>query len=742
MEQKLNTLQKISKKIRSIFKTNVNTQPDIPTGGMELLRRLSGGTYGQTELMSQYSKSLYVFACISKIASKVAAQSLKMYRVKNSKGDIQEIKSHPALDLLYKFNPFQTKTEFLETTMINLKTTGDAFWYKVRNTSGKVAELWNLRPDRMVILSDPQLFVKEYRFSKADGTTATFSPEDIIHFRYPNPLDDLLGLSPLKAAETRVQTEEYATQYQRDFFLNSSRPDAVIKNPKQVLNDEARQEIRENWEKRYQGVGKNSKIAILQGGMEYQVISLTQKEMDYIESMKFTRDDILVAFHMPKPIVAITDDVNLANAETAMQVFLSETIYPELVRLEEKINEELIAPEYGEELYVEFINPTPQDKEFNLKEHTELVAGNIMLINEARELRGLPPIAGGWSFYMPLTNTPMGGLSQTGKAKGIKIGGDKEDDAYIGGKPSKEKKFEFVGKYYLKQKFELKEKIEEKVAEMFDKIQNRKGKKGKKDEENGKKTPIIQDPELKKIYADMVNKKIDLNTNRIKDEISGFAGKQKDRTLSNLDEAIKSIKTTAGFEKKGTKERIKLNAHLLLNLQKENELAVEFISPFLLDLLTQAGIDAINMLAPQEEFNVSKRIQTTLEKRAKFFADSTNNTTLDKLSATLSEGIDAGEGIADLRSRVENVYAEFPTYRSELIARTETTAANAEGTLEGYRQSGVANGKEWITASDGCEICLGLDGEIVALEKNFSDGEPYPPDHPNCRCVLGGAFIE
>ena len=61
--------------------------------------------------------------------------------------------------------------------------------------------------------------------------------------------------------------------------------------------------------------------------------------MDYIESLRFTRDDILVAFHVPKPIVAITDDVNLANAQTAMTIFLSETIYPELVRLEEKINE-------------------------------------------------------------------------------------------------------------------------------------------------------------------------------------------------------------------------------------------------------------------------------------------------------------------------------------------------------------------------------------------------------------------
>lgn len=58
------------------------------------------------------------------------------------------------------------------------------------------------------------------------------------------------------------------------------------------MNKQSRDELRENWEKKYQGVGKNSKIAILQGGMEYQIISLSQKEMDYIESMRFTRDDI------------------------------------------------------------------------------------------------------------------------------------------------------------------------------------------------------------------------------------------------------------------------------------------------------------------------------------------------------------------------------------------------------------------------------------------------------------------
>ena len=48
--------------------------------------------------------------------------------------------------------------------------------------------------------------------------------------------------------------------------------------------------------------------------------------MDFIESLKATRDDILIAFKVPKPIVAVTDDVNRANAETAQEIFLSETI--------------------------------------------------------------------------------------------------------------------------------------------------------------------------------------------------------------------------------------------------------------------------------------------------------------------------------------------------------------------------------------------------------------------------------
>ena len=131
---------KILDKLFSAFKTK-----SVVSGGLEVVQRIFGGNgrWSKTKQLAIYSKSLYVYACVRKIAEKTASQDIRLFQITNSKGDKKEITSHPALDLLYRVNPFQTKSEFLEQTMINLKLSGDAFWWKIRNERGQVAELWN-----------------------------------------------------------------------------------------------------------------------------------------------------------------------------------------------------------------------------------------------------------------------------------------------------------------------------------------------------------------------------------------------------------------------------------------------------------------------------------------------------------------------------------------------------------------------------------------------------------------------
>jgi SPP1 gp7 family putative phage head morphogenesis protein len=183
-----------------------------------------------------------------------------------------------------------------------------------------------------------------------------------------------------------------------------------------------------------------------------------------------------------------------------------------------------------------------------------------------------------------------------------------------------------------------------------------------------------------------------------------------------------------------------------MNVDKEIALSASFILPHLENYLKESAMESLILLAPQEDFTDSKRIQKLIKDRAESFGDSITATTLEKLDRTLAEGLAEGEGIIDLSDRVNEVYDEFSTYRSDMIARTEATYANARGNIEGFRQSGVANAKEWINSGDDRvrdehEDGIGVGGEIVDLDEDFSNGLSEPGE-PNCRCVIGPAFIE
>ena len=564
----------------------------------------------------------------------------------------------------------------------------------------------------MTIVSDPTNFIKQYEFQKNDGTKETFVPDDIVHFKYPSPVDQYLGMAPLKPAAMRVDTEEYANTFQRDFFLNNSRPDAVLKTQSQLTKNQ-RSELKSDWEERHLGIGNNSKLAILEAGMDYQVISLTQKEMDFIESMKFTRDDILVAFKVPKPIVSIVDDVNRANAETAMFIFLSETIKPEMMRLVEKINEMLLIPDFGDNLFFDFEDPTPANRDLILREYESGIKNNYLLINEVRQKEGLTPIKGGWSIYQPLGVVPVGGLPQN-EGKQFVIGNRKERL--------------FAGRYWLQKKFELAEEVLKRIAEPKPKKGVAKGANKSRKAKVVKK--IIPD-DIKKDYAELMIKGLDRKARLLYAALLEETEKQKDRVLDALKKQLK----------KSTQKKLKISE--IFDETGENDLFASFVYPFVKQFLEEAGKDALNLIAPAEDFEQTAKVEKFLKQRSEFFAKSVNNTTLEKLTATIGEGISAGEGVRDIADRVQATYQEFPDYRADLIARTEATAANNEGLLEGYRQSNVATHKEWVATLDDRTRPehVELNGEVVKVDADFSNGLPFPSE-PNCRCVIAPAFEE
>lgn len=111
-----------------------------------------------------------------------------------------------------------------------------------------------------------------------------------------------------------------------------------------------------------------------------------------------------------------------------------------------------------------------------------------------------------------------------------------------------------------------------------------------------------------------------------------------------------------------------------------------------------------------------------------------DNTTRDAIRDLVAKAEEEGWSTDQLAEEIGGA-ACFEDARAEMVARTETAFADVAGNMEGYRASGLVQGKEWILGDDACEECVAL-SEMgpIPLNESFPGGYDGPPAHPNCRC--------
>jgi len=128
--------------------------------------------------------------------------------------------------------------------------------------------------------------------------------------------------------------------------------------------------------------------------------------------------------------------------------------------------------------------------------------------------------------------------------------------------------------------------------------------------------------------------------------------------------------------------------------------------------------------------------------RAKLI-DGINETTLEKLSHVISDGIKNKRGIPGISKDMRDAFKGMSKYRSELIARTETAQALSQASLDSMKDMGI-DGKQWVTAGDDMvsDECMGNESDgVIPVNQSFSGGVMAPPQHPNCRCTVAPAIL-
>ena len=752
------------------FVTPTDASAAVP-GGMGKATQQNYKNY-----LKQYTDTAWVFTCIQRIASQGAGIQLRLYRktIKNEKIEITQVFNHPINTLLKKVNPFTTGLQLLENTISFEELTGNAYWLLDSFVNGKPTEIYSLRPDRVKVIPDKVNYIKGYSYEIAPSKFITFQPEQIIHFKYFNSTDDYYGLSPLSAGRMAIDTQQLVDIYNQQFYANSAQPAGALVSVKGIKENNKKR-IAAAWKQMHQGTRNSHKIAILEGGLDWKALGISQKDMDFIQQKKMTREDIMGVFGVPPAMVGVFEYANYANSKEQREIFWRNTEVPKLNQIAAIINEFLVKP-WDESLEVEFDYSTVDalQTDINVKATTDeiLTRSGIKTINEARADRGLAPVEWGGIWYAPLNVAPVGSQApSTEPAPEPELTPPEEER--IAPVNNIEEKFQTwcLKAASIKAKAEARKYIVEqtlKGGEKIDLINDRikdiiaqgepisitpipinasvKIEPPKEDIELPKQEIEDEEEKAKKeirtkfwlIYKDLVE---DWEKKFIKFLRKEFKI-QEDETLMNLEDVgLKNIRKDVAddqidkilFDKNNADKAMRKGANhltegsLVANANKE---------------IAALGLGISFDLQNPE-------VQKWITNKVFKFADEVDTNTQKKLRVALKKSITAGESIPQAQVRVEKVFKEVSDEWAGVIARTEVVSSTNAGAMAAYEQaSDLVVGTEWITSRDAkVRDTHQIDGEIAKLGEQYSNGLQFPGDPTagaeeviNCRCTQRGVL--
>lgn len=308
----------------------------------------SASSHNYAPYVEAYGEKSWIYACVNVIAETVSSAE---FNLKDEHGRI--ISAHPALDLMYRPNKIMSGRFLRQWITASLELTGNAYVLKDSiRPDGTPAELFPLLSQLVEVIpgKNSRNPVQGYKY-RAGSQTAYYKPEEIIHFKYFNPFDFFYGLSPISAARRALETLDKAETFNRAFFDNSGTLSGILQTDGR-LDEASRSRIMKAWSDKYQGAGKAHKVALLEGGLKWQNISLSQKDMDFISGIKLNRETILSIFHVPPALVGLFDHAPQFNTKEQQRIFWQTCVHPKQTLILETLTEFLL-PDFdaGRTLY-------------------------------------------------------------------------------------------------------------------------------------------------------------------------------------------------------------------------------------------------------------------------------------------------------------------------------------------------------------------------------------------------------
>lgn len=338
-----------------------------------------------------------VYICTKIRAESVGKLSLKVYRER------EEYKSHELYYLLKnKPNPFMSSINFWKCIEAQRTLKGNAYAYIERDRKGKVIGLYPIDSEKVTKVIDDKNILSSYSkvwyiVNETNGTKHKLLEDEVLHFIGDITLDGLIGIPPLEYLKCTVENGRASQEFVNKFFKNGLSVKGIIQYVGD-LSPKAKKTFINEFEEMSNGLRNAHSVSMLPLGYQFQPISLSMADAQFLENSKLTKRDIAAAFGMKSYHLNDLERATYTNITEQQKDFYISTLQPSLKNYELEIMDKLFSRfEVEKNIYAEFNVDSILRSDIKTRYEAYRVGmqSGFLTPNEIRKKENLPPVDGG-----------------------------------------------------------------------------------------------------------------------------------------------------------------------------------------------------------------------------------------------------------------------------------------------------------------------------------------------------------
>lgn len=405
----------------SFLEGNVGKVSDASSSFWRGLIGSAGSTSTGVRVTPESALALPVIQnCVTLLAESLAQLPLELYE-RQAGGQRQVAVDHPLYEVLrYQPNPFQTPYDRVELSQMSAGLRGNSYAYIDRGDDGQVRELWPLDTDKVTVLKGPDL-LPYYRVAGV----ADPLPMRLVHHVRWHSHNGYVGLSPMQLHAETVGLGLAVRQFTGKSFANGATLSGVIERPKEVAaikDQNSIDSIVDQWGAKYSGPDNAKKVALLQEGMTFKPVSMTNVDADLAALLKLSTVEQARIYKIPLPMVNDLDKANYNTIEQLLIQFVVFALLPWAKRHEQAMMRDFLLAGDRKRYFIEFnlSGLMRGDQKSRYESYAIGRQWGWLSVNDIRRLENLPPVAGGDTYLQPLNMVAANGAAAAPKNPAVR----------------------------------------------------------------------------------------------------------------------------------------------------------------------------------------------------------------------------------------------------------------------------------------------------------------------------------